>query len=525
MCQLDELYNDPEPSPAPSIARKGKDKTKQKAVPGYVRKVTKLRKKPAAYDHEFSEFKPPLEPEAGPEPAFGKEPLLLIQPKIEPGSHFEKLVEAKKVSNWRKHDFRNKPTLLIGSWNLQGQASASGNAKPSSVYGFFRDHRELDLMLLQEAGNSKKDSTLVPSGWITLTAPLIRAKDEAEKRGGEVPDNPALIHACYDTKRLHLGIIFYSDEDAGNPRCNMALVYRREAIFPELQRTDPDPLIIQPPAKPSMEQVSAKIRVDFYSKGLRPTIGLQFPDGCWIYNIHAPSTSNRFPTKVAFESLTRITHANRCVIAGDFNFTPGKLSCMECLAIRNRIGNFSYDLSPIPTQKSGGTLDFAMGNMPVLQVGLNLLSKARDKKTAIDAIMNYWDRLKSTAGEELLQDLADQMVFLGECFTSLDEKIPGYEARCIQLFEEVESLSSPLLDSRLKAMKNFNQHYVESSKGQGSDHCPQFFVISTETQPISMEEEDSPLNQVLEHCLMRPEKDFATQVNESWVMKPEKNYQ
>ena len=360
----------------------------------------------------------------------------------------------KKYDQPDDQDISDLGSLIFGSWNMQGQGSGVDTAKATSVINNFTSHSQLDLMLLQEAGDALSN--------ISISLNLGTRTDLQSCLPSNAPKDARLEHVYISDKdsRCHLGVIWYYRTDVGNPRCNMALIYRVESLFPA--GNDPG------------KSIKNHIDVRFYEDDdavskLRPVIGLFFPNIGIVYNVHAPSTSNRFPAKVAFKILSDIGDVP-CIMAGDFNFHPGEKACLELEAARHNISEFYHDHSVDLTHTSGRTLDHAMGTIEMMHLPANLLD-LYSSDTARQAELELYK--KNLKKENLkLEPLESELGlrYLERANTLLEEPL---------LTKTIEELSATIQTKKDKIKTTLAEKYQSAGRADGmvSDHFAQLYKV------------------------------------------------
>lgn len=384
-------------------------------------------------------------------------------------------------------DSPSSEPFLISIWNMQGQRSGIGSAKQTAILSLFKDTPQLDMMLLQEAGNLESDTALGCKGKSVLEI-TINVKYETGK-GNVFEEHTVPVdvkHVLVESNRGYrdvLGVIWYGTRenmDASNPRCSMAVVYRFKRWFEGTPVNSPELRDLLRGILYAKSYIDKNSNVPYaeQAKNLRPAFGIKHPSGTVVYNFHAPSCSNRFPVKVSFEILSEICHGP-AVLAGDLNFEPQVLVHMESKAREANVSPFHFDCSNEPTHSGGRRLDLAMGNRKIRHVpmqGLYMKNHELEKflLTRIDnkiANQNDLQTLKQWIAGRMDSQAQHELI---NTSLSHSEK------------EEIRSKSKAWEEETSQIKKEaYTGFQNEITRDLNSDHTPQFFLISPPPPPVS----------------------------------------
>lgn len=210
----------------------------------------------------------------------------------------------------------NLQDYKIATWNLQGSSANTESKWNISVRQLISGENAADILAVQEAGS-------LPSTAIS-TGRIVRLSDEI-----------AVEEFTWDLgtrSRPDEVFIYYARVDTGANRVNLALVSRQRA----------EEIIILPP--PTVVS--------------RPIIGIRIANDAF-FSIHALANGGTDAPAIVnsvFEHFRNQPDIS-WLIAGDFNRSPNSLR----LDMRLEIAVLSTIIAPnLPTQRSGGTLDYAV---------------------------------------------------------------------------------------------------------------------------------------------------------------------
>ncbi len=211
--------------------------------------------------------------------------------------------------------FAKPEDYKIATWNLQGSSAITESKWNISVRQIISGENPADILAVQEAGNLPQ--TALPTG-------------RSINQGGTIVTEH--LWQLGSISRPFQVYIYYAQIDTGANRVNLAIVSRIKA----------DEIIILPP--PTVAS--------------RPLIGIRIGNDVF-FNIHAlanggvdaPAIINSVFDR--FRNMPNITW----MILGDFNRSPESLRGTLGLETRVRV---TFLAPPAPTQRSGGTLDWAI---------------------------------------------------------------------------------------------------------------------------------------------------------------------
>ncbi|KEA45884.1 cytolethal distending toxin subunit B family protein [Campylobacter mucosalis] len=211
--------------------------------------------------------------------------------------------------------FAKPDDYKLATWNLQGSSATTENKWNVSVRQIVSGDNPADILAVQEAG-------VLPH--------TARATGRSQSQGNVVVSE--YLWQLGSFSRPDEVNIYYANIDTGANRVNLAIVSRMIA----------DEIIILPP--PSVAS--------------RPIIGIRI-DNDVFFNIHALANGGTDVPAIVnsvfdhFRNRPEITWT----ILGDFNRSPDSLLASLGLEVRTR----TWILNPnAPTQRSGGTLDYAI---------------------------------------------------------------------------------------------------------------------------------------------------------------------
>ena len=203
----------------------------------------------------------------------------------------------------------------LATWNLQGSSAATESNWNISIRQIISGENPADILAVQEAGNLPNSAT--PTG-VSITQGATTLTEYRWQLGSL--SRPVIVY------------ISYAQIDTGAIRVNLAIVSRFRA---------PTLIILPPPTAAS-----------------RPIIGIRIADDVFL-NVHALAHGGvDAPALVnsVFEHFRNEPNVT-WTIMGDFNRSPE--SVRETLSLEPRV-RLAF-LSPnAPTQRSGGTLDWAV---------------------------------------------------------------------------------------------------------------------------------------------------------------------
>ncbi|HFV9915907.1 TPA: cytolethal distending toxin subunit B family protein [Salmonella enterica subsp. diarizonae serovar 61:l,v:z35] len=213
--------------------------------------------------------------------------------------------------------------FTVVTWNMQGANSGTENKWQSSVRQLISSRvGGADILLLQEAGQ-------VPVS-AELTSRIIVS---------QVPGVPVeeFIWSLGTRSRPQQVFLYFSRVDTGANRVNLAIVSR--------QRAD-EVLVVAPPTPVS-----------------RPILGIRIGQDAF-FNTHALASRGSDSASIIasvnqflFQQATPLRDVN-WMIAGDFNRSPESLTTL--MQRTQPAINFSVVSTGLPTQSSGGELDYAV---------------------------------------------------------------------------------------------------------------------------------------------------------------------
>lgn len=212
--------------------------------------------------------------------------------------------------------FGNIDDFKIATWNLQGSSANTESKWSVSVRQLVTGDNAVDVLAIQEAGSLPSSAN--PTGRIVRLSTEIAVEEYMWDLGTRSrPDNV---------------FVYYAPVDAGANRVNLAIVSRMRA----------DEIIILPP--PTVVS--------------RPIVGIRIGNDVF-FSIHALANGGTDAPAIVNAVFSHFTSRPEInwVIAGDFNRSPDSLRLDLRLETRVRT---TFVAPNAPTQRSGGTLDYAL---------------------------------------------------------------------------------------------------------------------------------------------------------------------
>jgi endonuclease/exonuclease/phosphatase family metal-dependent hydrolase len=222
--------------------------------------------------------------------------------------------------------------MKVVTWNMQGGGHATGTNKIEVLYGFFE--KGYDVICLQEASES------LSSFSVPVTAP-VTAPDGVKVYTQALPHSPRLQAAPHGANKY---TCYYYEWGAGNSRCSLA-TYVKTVICSNHGVIFPSSLARQRPM----------LWVQILMSGVYFIIG----------NVHLPSGNSSCALKVfSYLNCKIALKGIPYMIIGDFNIPVTEL-------VGRSDANY-FQTVPVPTQKSGETLDYCYYNGSVGEVKYSL---------------------------------------------------------------------------------------------------------------------------------------------------------
>lgn len=247
--------------------------------------------------------------------------------------------------------FANIEDYKIATWNLQGSSANTESKWNISVRQLVSGNNGADILAIQEAGSLP--STTRSTGRIARLSDTIAMEEFTWDLGTRSRPNSVFV--------------YYSAVDTGANRVNLAIVSRQRA----------DEIIILPPPT----TVS------------RPIIGIRIGNDAF-FSIHALANGGTDAPAIVNAVFAHFQNEPQVnwIIAGDFNRSPESLRIDLRLEIAVRASIVAPNL---PTQRSGGTLDYAVfGNSrgalsPNLLTALLMLANFRTQLVSDHFPVNF----------------------------------------------------------------------------------------------------------------------------------------
>ncbi|NDJ27124.1 cytolethal distending toxin subunit B family protein [Campylobacter sp. MIT 12-8780] len=231
----------------------------------------------------------------------------------------------------------------VASWNLQGSSANTESKWSVSIRQLISGDNAADILAVQEAGSLPHTAT--PTGREQNLSDIIVREYNWDLGSRSRPDGV---------------FVYYTRIDTGANRVNLAIVSRTRAD---------EIIILPPPTTPS-----------------RPVIGIRIDNNAF-FSVHA--LANGGSDSVAIVNSVFEHFRDRpdltWMIAGDFNRNPENLRFELNLERRVRTTIIAPDA---PTQRSGGTLDYAI-------VGSSSGSVTRTALVALLMLSNFRTQLVS----------------------------------------------------------------------------------------------------------------------------------